>query len=182
VTRCPARALLVAALLPASAATAGDKVGPETCKACHPEAYEAWRTGPHARTLESLPERSRKDPRCLSCHAPDREAGIAAVSCEACHGPGRIYSAPYVMRDPELARAVGLLDPGEKTCRACHTESTPSLVRFEHAKKLPLIDHWSKEREARRAAASAVRAPAAGRPSEGRARPRASPRAPQGGR
>jgi hypothetical protein len=45
------------------------------------------------------------------------------------------------MRDPELARAVGLVDPGEKTCVGCHTESTPSLVRFEYARKLPLINH-----------------------------------------
>jgi hypothetical protein len=53
-----------------------------------------------------------------------------------------------VMRDPELARLVGLADPGEQSCLACHGESTPSLVRFEHAKKLPLIDHWTRERQA----------------------------------
>jgi hypothetical protein len=133
--------LLLAALVPA-AASGGDRVGPETCKACHPAAYDAWRQGPHARALESLPERSRRDRRCLSCHAPDADEGIAAVSCEACHGPGRLYVAPYVMRDPELARAVGLADPGEKTCLGCHTDSTPSLVRFEYARKLPLIVHW----------------------------------------
>jgi hypothetical protein len=45
------------------------------------------------------------------------------------------------MRDRELARAVGLVDPGERTCAACHTESTPSLGRFEYARKLPLIEH-----------------------------------------
>jgi formate-dependent nitrite reductase cytochrome c552 subunit len=89
-----------------------------------------------------LPERSRADKRCLSCHAPDIEDGIAGVSCEACHGPGRLYSAPYVMRDPELARAVGLADPGERACAGCHTDTTPSLVKFEYARKLPLIKHW----------------------------------------
>ena len=52
------------------------------------------------------------------------------------------------MRDPELARAVGLLDPGEKACLACHGESAPSLVRFEYTKKLPLIDHWTGTRRA----------------------------------
>jgi formate-dependent nitrite reductase cytochrome c552 subunit len=111
-------------------------VGPETCKACHPAAYETWRASPHARARESLPERSRNDKRCLSCHAPDLEDGLAGVSCEACHGPGRAYSAPYVMRDPELARAV------ERACAGCHTDSTPSLVKFEYARKLPLIKHW----------------------------------------
>jgi hypothetical protein len=116
-------------------------VGAETCRACHPTAYEAWLASPHARAREALPERSRNDTRCLVCHAPDAPDGVAGVSCEACHGPGRVYVAPYVMRDPELARAVGLQDPGPKTCAACHTEATPSLVRFEYQRKLLLIRH-----------------------------------------
>ncbi len=144
-TSAPVRTLLAAALLAASPALASDHIGAETCKACHPAAYDAWRFSPHARARDVLPERSRADKRCLGCHAPDLEDGITAgVSCEACHGPGRVYSAPYVMRDPELARAVGLADPGEKTCAGCHTESTPSLVRFEYARKLPLIQHWEE--------------------------------------
>ncbi len=132
--------VLLAALAPPST-HAGDKVGPEACRACHPSAYEAWLATPHARARESLPEKSRGEPRCLSCHAPDADDGLAGVSCEACHGPGRLYAAPYVMRDAELARAVGLQDPGEKTCLACHTESTPSLVKFEFDRKLALIRH-----------------------------------------
>lgn len=141
--RLSALALVAAVVLAAPPLShAGDKVGPETCKACHPAAYEAWAASPHARAREALPERSRGEPRCLTCHAPDAEDGLAGVSCEACHGDGRLYSARYVMRDPELARAVGLLDPGEKTCTACHTDLTPSLVRFEYERKLPLIRHW----------------------------------------
>jgi len=139
--------LLLAASLIATPAS-GDKVGPEACKACHPAAYEVWHAGPHARAQDSLPAQNRKDPRCLSCHAPDLDAGLAGVSCEACHGAGRLYSAPYVMRDAELARLVGLTDPGEGTCIACHGESAPSLVRFEYLKKLPVIDHWTRERQA----------------------------------
>jgi hypothetical protein len=131
---------LLAAALPALAAAQG-VVGPETCKACHPGAHAAWREGPHARAYDILPERSRKDPRCLGCHAPDLELGLAGVTCEACHGPGAAYSARYVMRDAELARAVGLVDPGERTCLACHTESTPSLEKFDYAAKLRLIAH-----------------------------------------
>jgi mono/diheme cytochrome c family protein len=163
VTRTSVLALLLAAGLPAAAvdthttapatprassAAAGARVGPETCKACHPAAYEVWRVGPHARALEALPAQSRKDPRCLSCHAPDAEEGLGGVTCEACHGPGRLYSAPYVMRDPELARLLGLVDPGERSCVACHGESAPSLVKFEYVKKLPVIDHWTRERAA----------------------------------
>ena len=148
--------LVVVAALAPSFSHAGDKVGPEACKACHPSAYEAWLASPHARARESLPERSRSEARCLSCHAPDADEGLAGVSCESCHGGGRLYSAPYVMRDAELARALGLLDPREKSCVACHTESTPSLVKFEYGRKLPLIQHWED-------AAPAGKAPAAGK-------------------
>lgn len=143
--------LLLLTVAPGVAAPA-DVVGAETCKSCHPLAYEAWRYGPHARGVEALPEARRKDARCTSCHAPDVDKGLAGVSCETCHGPGRLYSPSYVMRDPELARAVGLVDPGERTCAVCHTESTPSLTRFEYAKKLPLVAH-DGDRDARKQAA-----------------------------
>ncbi|MFO0584466.1 MAG: multiheme c-type cytochrome [Anaeromyxobacter sp.] len=138
-------ALAALALLAGGPARAGDTVGPETCKACHPAAYEAWKNGPHARAQDSLTGKGRTDARCLSCHAPQLEDGLAGVTCEACHGAGGRYSARYVMKDAELARAVGLVDPNEKTCLACHTDSTPSLVRFEHAKKRQLIKHWDEK-------------------------------------
>jgi hypothetical protein len=142
VTRRPLVASLLVVLALPAGARASDKVGAETCKACHAAAYEAWRASPHARARESLPERSQDDKRCLSCHAPDVEDGLAGVSCETCHGPGQLYSARYVMRDAELARALGLAEVGARTCAGCHTESTPSLVRFEYERKLPLIKHW----------------------------------------
>src|SRR6266545_4289420 len=121
-----ARWSVVASLLALApvAATAQGYIGAETCKVCHPAAYESWRDGPHARALDRLPEQ-----------------GARGVTCETCHGPGRVYSPAYVMRDRELARAVGLLDPGERTCAACHTESTPSLKPFQYVEKLPLIQH-----------------------------------------
>ena len=131
-------ALLLAAPL---AVVAADLVGPETCKLCHAAAYQSWRETSHARAHESLPPKSRKDPRCTVCHAPDEARGIAGVSCESCHGPGQAYSPSYVMRDAELARAVGLAETGEKTCLACHTDSAPSLGRFEYRRKLELIRH-----------------------------------------
>ena len=129
------------ALVAPTPARGGDLVGPETCRACHPAAFAAWADSPHARALESLPPARRADRRCLSCHAPAAEAGQAGVSCEACHGPGRLYAARYVMRDDELARAVGLVIPGEKACLACHTEHTPSLRGFDYQQKRALIAH-----------------------------------------
>jgi cytochrome c554/c'-like protein len=132
--------LVLLAALPA-AALPGDLVGPEGCKTCHLAAWESWRETAHARAQESLPPRNRRDARCTPCHAPDQDKGVAGVSCEACHGPGQAYAASYVMRDAELARAVGLVKGGEKTCLVCHTDSTPSLGRFEYRRKLELIRH-----------------------------------------
>lgn len=101
-----------------------------------------------------LSVQQQKDMRCLSCHSPNQvEQKVANVSCETCHGGGQFYSAQFVMKDPELARLVGLVDPGEKSCRACHDGSSPSVRPFEFAAKLKAIDHWSVERQKRKAAA-----------------------------
>jgi hypothetical protein len=124
-----------------------DFLGPETCKACHPAAYDAWKQSKHARAAEALSPQERKDPRCMSCHAPDqKDQKVVGVSCETCHGGGQYYAAPYVMKDPELARLVGLQDPSERTCRACHDASSPSLEPFNFVEKLKKIDHWSKKK------------------------------------
>jgi len=131
---------LLGLLVPAAALAQG-LVGPETCKACHALAYEAWRDTAHARASEAVPGRTRTDPRCASCHSPDLEHGLSGVTCEACHGPGQFYAASHVMRDRELARLLGLVDPGERTCLRCHNESTPSLERFDYARRLPFIEH-----------------------------------------
>jgi len=150
-------ALWVSLLLAPLLAPAAEPLGAETCKACHPAAYEIWRESGHARALTSLPEKSRADARCTVCHAPEGQKGQGGVSCESCHGHGQLYARRYVMRDRELARALGLLDVGEKSCQRCHDESTPSVGRFDYARKLPLIQHGEADREARRAAAAAGR-------------------------
>jgi hypothetical protein len=143
-------AALVGLLAFPIAARAADFVGPDNCKVCHPMAYEAWRDSPHARATASLSPKQQKDARCLSCHSPDQSKGAGEVSCESCHGGGQYYSPRYVMKDAELARAVGLSDPSEKSCLRCHDANAPALKPFEFAQKLKLIDHWSAERQARK--------------------------------
>lgn len=145
---------LVGALVLATSESplAADFAGPESCKACHPEAYAAWRTSKHARAFESLSAKEKQDARCVTCHAPDQATQqFSSVSCETCHGGGQYYSPDYVMRDAELSRLVGLNDPSEKQCRSCHDASSPSIQPFDFVEKLKLIDHWTAER-ARRAA------------------------------
>lgn len=139
--------LLLVAALPAGA---DEVVGPQVCRACHAKAYEAWKASPHARAENDLGERAR-DPQCLSCHAPQKADGLTGVSCEGCHGGGQHYSPVYVMRDAELARLAGLKTADERSCRSCHDASSPSLQRFDHAAMLQRIDHWTADREARKA-------------------------------
>jgi hypothetical protein len=156
-------------VVPATA-LAADWVGAQTCKTCHAQAYDSWATDPHAHAADGLTEAQRHQPSCTHCHAPElalRGANATAtsrspttdqlhgISCETCHGAGQFYSPAYVMKDAELARAVGLLDPGEHSCKACHLGSSPSLSAFDFASKVKLIDHWSGERAAKKGTAEA---------------------------
>ena len=144
------RAVLALSATWAASALAFDFLGSESCQSCHPDAYAAWQSSPHARSRDVLSPQQQKDARCLSCHSPDEaESRTAQVSCETCHGGGQYYSARYVMKDAELARLVGLVDPVEKACRACHDDSSPSLKPFDFATALKAIDHWSVERAKR---------------------------------
>ncbi len=134
------------------AVRAADFIGPEACKGCHVEAYNAFKQSKHARALDSLSTGQRQDARCVSCHAPNlQEQSVAHVTCETCHGGGHYYATTYVMKDSELARLVGLTDPSEKGCRTCHDASSPSLRPFDFVEKLKLIDHWTAERTRRQA-------------------------------
>jgi ribosomal protein L37AE/L43A len=141
---------LAAAVLGSAVALAADFLGPESCKGCHAEAYATWSTSKHARSLESLTREQQKDPRCIACHGPNlTEQRVGAVSCETCHGAGQYYVPSYVMKDPELARLVGLLDPGERSCKSCHDASSPSLRPFDFTAQLKAMDHWSQGRTPR---------------------------------
>lgn len=135
-------------------ARAADLVGSEACKPCHESAYVQWKQSKHARSQASLSPLQAKDQRCLSCHAPNLgDQNVPEVSCETCHGGGQYYGVSYVMKDDELSRLVGLVDPSEKACRACHDASSPSLKPFDFVEKLRLIDHWTAERQRRAEAA-----------------------------
>ncbi len=85
--------------------------GPETCKVCHSEEYDAWNVTGHALTYEHGygPERtssSRPDVYCYSCHGnstnyitgttvgqdllgytASNDPQYVGIDCEICHGP-----------------------------------------------------------------------------------------------
>jgi hypothetical protein len=142
-------AMLVVGLMASTGATetspAHDYVGAERCKSCHAEEYASWQASPHARALRGLSVAERADPRCRSCHTTvpaDTAPFLEGVQCESCHGPGKHYALDYVMRDVDLARALYLEKGDEQTCNRCHTDASPSLVPFDYAAKLKLIQHW----------------------------------------
>ena len=123
------------------AATApSDFVGANTCKACHPGAYQAWERSPHARAQKALAGSRADDQRCSLCHGM-QEGHLAGVQCESCHGPGHVYSRINVMKDHELSHIVGLTQVTENTCRRCHTELTPSIRAFEYVRMWAPIAH-----------------------------------------
>jgi hypothetical protein len=108
---------------------ASDYVGADACGACHAEALQIWRRSAHASAGDPLTAGERERRACQMCHAtgdaPAAPAVRPGVECEACHGAGAAYALDDVMRDPALARALGLVDlgaPGRRAalCLTCH--------------------------------------------------------------
>jgi hypothetical protein len=145
--------LLVGALLAwlagAAAAARRDWLGSVACGSCHPQQLAAWQRTAHARGPRGLAGPASKTTACALCHAtgeapagPTVEAG---VGCEACHGAGADYAAADVMRNPALARELGLADVSSAAgraavCAACHgataLRDAPALAAPAH----PLVE------------------------------------------
>jgi hypothetical protein len=142
---------ILAAALPRAHGGRADYVGAQACKDCHAEAYAAWEQSAHARSDASL-RRDTNSPRkgaCLACHttgeAPAGQAFLAGVQCEACHGPGAGYASDDVMRNPTLARLLGLRDLSTPAARAalcaqCHARTT-RLLPFDAEAAYRRIQH-----------------------------------------
>lgn len=114
-----------------------DYVGSKVCGACHPAELAAWQATAHADAEPAVPSGVA---RCRACHstgdAPVGTAYFPDVGCEACHGPGAAYAADDVMRDPMLARQLGLVNLADPTVRAarcarCHAGPSTRLVPID---------------------------------------------------
>lgn len=85
------------------------RIGSEACGDCHDVQYTSWSEGGHA---------ARKPP----------------LDCEGCHGPGSEYKPKAIMKDPEKARAAGLVMPDKAFCGKCHKRGvTDDLMKKVHA-------------------------------------------------
>lgn len=104
-------------------------------------------------------------PECLVCHvtgwgsasgyklnvdAADVKAvklndNLAAVGCEACHGPGSEYKSKKTMvgiTDGSLKGAdFGLTTITAETCTTCHNSKSPTFKAFDFAKQVKVIAH-----------------------------------------
>jgi len=130
-------------------AAAQNIIGATQCKVCHEFEYRVWASGPHAKSDKSLSEAQRKDPKCNTCHMMGTEVestDLVGIECERCHGPGRYYHRRYVMRDKELTRLVGLIDPKPEQCMQCHTAGGPSIEPFVFEEMWAKIDHGREAR------------------------------------
>jgi len=120
-------------------------IGAQACGVCHVRELEDWQNTPHANAWHTLPLVDRENPRCQGCHTTGLQAGQTGVQCESCHGPGADYWPEFVMKDPQLAHALGLRKGDDiGTCTRCHTEDTPSIVPFDLREALPLVNHGSR--------------------------------------
>ena len=117
-------------------------VGARKCKVCHLDTYKSWEKTGHARALSALKDKNLKDPGCLACHTTGLGKGgygaeggvvdLGGVQCEACHGPGSLYSRSSVMRKPELHRTMGLVKIDSTTCITCHNDKSPAFKDFAY--------------------------------------------------
>lgn len=165
-----------------AAAQAGAYVGSEKCRQCHEFEYQVWERSAHRRAQQALTEAQRGDAKCNTCHTMSAETTNTdtPVGCERCHGPGKYYTPSFVMKDRELARAVGLVDAKPEHCVQCHTEGTPSIRPFKFDEMWAKIDHGKAAREAwekarREAAKPVTRAETKAQPAAVKADTKAKP-------
>lgn len=134
-----------------------DFAGVLSCKKCHRKVFRSWKKSKMALSYEILKPGQRaevkkkagldpqkdytKDKTCLPCHTTgwgkeggftsvDKTPNMVGVSCEACHGPGKLYNVimkkrSRVYEQEELVH-VGFIPDPHRSCRLCHNENSPT--------------------------------------------------------
>jgi predicted CXXCH cytochrome family protein len=112
--------------------TPGTYAGPETCKQCHAELYETWKTTRHANAFSS-PIFQRDWAKegstftCLECHttgynASNQSYAHEGVTCESCHGPFQSGHPDSLMT----------IKPDADLCAQCHKTTTDEWRASPH--------------------------------------------------
>jgi len=149
-------------------------VGKRSCRSCHSSKavggieFRIWEKSPHAGAWQTLKSEEAKkvaaglgidkpeeSPACLSCHSTaygvdkklkdENTHPSHGVTCEACHGPGSAYKEFKVMKNPDLAKKLGLEPrPGEELCKQCHNDKSPTFKGFNFKEASAKIYHGKK--------------------------------------
>src|SRR5262249_33846213 len=116
---------------------------------CHVPEFTSWSATDHAKAYKTLAtEQHHLDYDCVGCHTtgykqrggpanPFLVAGLEAVQCEVCHGPGREHAM-----DPKGKKLRTELDGA--LGRPCHSQEQTG-DRFVFAQYLPKILHKKPE-------------------------------------
>lgn len=119
--------------------------GSSACTGCHAEQAAQWGGTAHSRAWSTLVTAgNERDRSCYSCHVtgafhpdgpqdPGAVAGLEAVGCEACHGPGKAH----VAKPPAVEM---IAKPDVSVCVDCH-DGKQDGGRFDHATYLPKVTH-----------------------------------------
>lgn len=116
--------------------TANRYVEAQTCRQCHPKAFQTWRDSKHAHSFASLVDRGHQfNPRCLTCHTVGYGASdgyinqrltstLGQISCGNCHGRSDYHARFHAGGDvPERAAGLKSVD-----CVTCHDpENSPEF-------------------------------------------------------
>ena len=147
-------------------------IGASKCKACHKaktgDQWKIWTESAHAKAFETLASgqasqiaadqglgNPQHEDACLKCHTSWVSLGAGAVvsekgkytdsegvGCESCHGPGSGYKSQKIMKDPQAARAAGLvMIKTADGCTRCHNEESPTFKDFDFEKRWAEIAH-----------------------------------------
>lgn len=98
----------------AKPAAPGDYVGAETCATCHDAEAKGFGSNPHSKLAE--------------------EHGKSAVTCEACHGPGRAHVESGGDKAKIFDPATATPKEVDATCLGCHAGTHPNYLRSPHYK------------------------------------------------
>jgi hypothetical protein len=137
----------IALVLTVAVASDNEYIGAAKCKMCHKVSYASWLETPHAKAFDKLKPEEQSKAECLKCHATGDSAEMPGVQCEACHGAGGGYKSMKVMKDPEAAKAAGLLIPDEASCRKCHEGAPHDQAAFDYAEAVKTGLHEFKAKK-----------------------------------
>jgi len=119
-------------------------LGADSCRSCHPKAFQTWSGSKHAHAFHTLEEKGYDtNPRCLECHTIGYLASdgylnarltpqLQNVSCESCHGRGDHHVKYYAGENRELKD----FKFKKVNCVGCHNP--------DNSAKFELASYWEK--------------------------------------